>query len=65
VPAGEGSAELTVQRSRFLALAFPALDRPGADASLDHIRALHHRATHHCSALLLGHPREPGHLVLR
>lgn len=56
VPAGEASAEQTVQRSRFLALAFPVTDRDQANSALGRIRTLHHKATHHCSALLLGHP---------
>ena len=58
VPAGRAEAELTVQRSRFLAIACPVTNRELAHAELLTLRTLHHRATHHCSAVRIGHPLE-------
>lgn len=57
-PAGRAEAELTIQRSRFLAIVCPVTDRESAQAELLALRTLHHRATHHCSAARLGHPLE-------
>ena len=58
VPTSVAEAELVVQRSRFLAIASPIQSRDQAHEFLQAQRALHHKATHHCSAARLGHPEE-------
>jgi len=47
-------AELRIKGSRFIAYARHTADRPAAKAHLEEIRALHPKATHHCSACTWG-----------
>jgi uncharacterized YigZ family protein len=52
----EAEAELRVQRSRFLALAFPIASEAEFDGRLERIRAQRFDATHHCWAWRLFEP---------
>ena len=52
--AAPGSAELKVQRSRFLAEVRHAPDEASARAALEDMARLHHDARHHCFAWRLG-----------
>jgi uncharacterized YigZ family protein len=54
VPAGEGTGEVEVKRSRFLAVCRRVADEDGARAVVDELRRTHHDARHHCSAFVLG-----------
>lgn len=56
---GPGQAELTVQRSRFLAFALPAADEVEARAAIADLARRHHDARHVCSAWRLGAPPPP------
>ena len=49
-PAAEARAEIRVQRSRFLAIAFPMSAEEEFDARLEAIRSTFFDATHHCWA---------------
>jgi len=53
--ASPGSAEIKVQRSRFLAEVHPVSDEEEARAFLDDMTRRHHDARHHCFAWRLGH----------
>lgn len=57
-PAQGGEVEDRVQRSRFIALLKPVETISAAETELAAIRKLHHKATHHCPAWLLGHPAD-------
>ncbi len=59
VLAGPGQAELTVQRSRFLAYALPAADEAAARAAVAELARRHHDARHVCSAWRVGAPPPP------
>ena len=50
VPATTRTAEITVKRSRFIAVAGPAVDREAALAAVDGARRKHPEARHHCWA---------------
>ncbi|SDO42058.1 uncharacterized protein, YigZ family [Nakamurella panacisegetis] len=52
-PDGEGSAEIEVKRSRFLAVVARIDSEDGAKALLGQARREHHDARHHCSAFVL------------
>ncbi len=49
-----GTAEFTVQRSRFIARAAPAADEAAAQAFLQRVRKEYYDARHNCSAWVLG-----------
>lgn len=55
VVAGPARAEIREKGSRFLADCFLVRDQEGARRQVQQIAALHHSATHHCWALVLGH----------
>ncbi|MFN2371723.1 MAG: YigZ family protein [Candidatus Krumholzibacteriia bacterium] len=57
--AGRGTAELKVQRSRFLAWAEPAAGEDEARAAVAEAARLHHDARHVCWAWRLGHRPQP------
>ncbi len=59
VLAGPGQAELTVQRSRFLAFARPVTDEDLAREAIADLARRHHDARHVCSAWRLGAPPPP------
>lgn len=59
VLAGDGVAELTEQRSRFLGFALPAADEAAAREAIAAIARRHHDARHTCSAWRLGTPPPP------
>lgn len=48
--AREADFRLTVERSRFFALLFPAADEAALEATLKRQRKAHHKAVHHCWA---------------
>ena len=52
--AGPGEAEIKVQRSRFLAVAAPAMDEDAARALVLELRRRHHDARHVCHGWRLG-----------
>jgi putative IMPACT (imprinted ancient) family translation regulator len=56
VPLEAVEFEERIQRSRFLAQLFPVSSREEALAKLEELKALSHKANHHCPALKLGHP---------
>ncbi len=56
--AGPGETELKVQRSRFLALAFPVATEQNAQARLDETARRYHDARHVCYGYRLGVGRE-------
>lgn len=56
---GPGQAELTVQRSRFLAWALPVADEAAARAAIAELARRHHDARHVCSAWRIGAPPPP------
>ena len=56
VPLEPVEFEERIQRSRFLAQVFPVGSRDEAMAKLEELKALSHKANHHCPALKLGHP---------
>lgn len=49
-----GTAELKVEGSRFMAEAVPVNGRDDAEEHIDSVRRREHKATHHCSAYRLG-----------
>lgn len=51
---GTGRAEHTVEGSRFLAEAVPAVDRTEAEETVSTIRSRERKATHHCFAYRVG-----------
>ena len=55
VLAGPGQGEMTEQRSRFLAFAFPAPDETAAREAIAGVARRYHDARHACSAWRLGH----------
>ncbi|MBK7187985.1 MAG: YigZ family protein [bacterium] len=59
VLAGPGQGELTEQRSRFLAFAFPAPDEAAAREAIAGVARRYHDARHACSAWRLGHGPHP------
>lgn len=56
---GPGQAEVTVQRSRFLAVALPVADEAAARAAVAELARRHHDARHVCSAWRVGAPPPP------
>lgn len=54
VPGRDGSAEIEVRRSRFLATVRRVADEDAAREVVDGLRRAHPDARHHCSALALG-----------
>ncbi len=50
----KGTAEFTIQRSRFIAQAAPAADEAAAQAFLQSVRKKYYDARHNCSAWVLG-----------
>lgn len=51
---GEGCAEQTIERSRFIAYAAPAATKEEADAFVERIRKKHRDATHNVPAMVIG-----------
>ena len=49
----EAEAKVTVQRSRFIALVFPAQDLDQIKKVISKLRRKHHKARHHCWACRL------------
>lgn len=60
--AGDGEAEIRVERSRFLATARPVADVAAARALVAGIARTHHDARHVCWACRLGHGEHPEQL---
>jgi uncharacterized YigZ family protein len=56
---GEGTAEIRIQRSRFVALAAPAADEAAARAFVEVVARRHHDARHVCWAARFGPGGEP------
>ena len=50
----EGSAELVIQKSRFIAYVSPAGSREEAESFIRRIRKKHYNATHNVPAMVIG-----------
>ena len=57
VVAGDGTAEVTVSRSRFVCTVAGVSDEPGARAVIEQVRRQHWDAQHHCYAFVVGPER--------